>query len=427
MLGIVSLSDLVLGLLAGFLIGWILELMMDKAARKRERSEYGDELESLQRSFDEAKVTKAAALHKLQEAEEERDNAVARNNALETHVGQLTVDKKMFEDEVKESRTRLRQLASLEQANETLRKKLTSAENRARDLNSQNEGLNANVQTLNSVQNDVDQYKSRISQLETEKQSLRDKLAQAETELATMGANYSTNMEDASEIDELRINYQQATQELQRLRANATTNTADSEFIDSMRNQLAEMEARLESAEEQLLHEQNRVVSAEVKLQNMADKLTDERLHTQAIEQELNSLRAGGTAPVNGMMMSQSDYSPPTDMNEMVAEIDVTSFESAESVDEALFVTMDEVLPEPGVPKPISNGTQMPGDPSDRLQQINGIGNVFAGRLQAAGINTFEELAQISPERAVEIVKAKPWQVADAEAWISQAREFAGM
>ena len=414
----VSWPDLVLGLVAGFLLGWIIEWVLDRAARRREQGDYDEELDAMQSALDEALVTKSAALHELDVTQEERDNAIGRIKALETHVGQLTMDNKMFEEEVTESRTRLRQLTALEQANKTLRKKLTSAETRARDLNTQNEGLNADVQTLSSIQTEAEQYKARVEQLEAEKQTLRDKLAQTETELATMGAQYSTNMEDIGDVDELRASYQQSQLEIQRLRANATTNTADSERVDALHDQIAELEARLESAEEQLLHEQNRVVAAEVKLQNMADKLTDERLHAQAVEQELESIRSGGAAENSARSRAELE-SHKAEIRELRAQLSNDNSAEAISEEPPLFVTMDDLPPDPITsPHPATNGN------GDRLQQINGIGNVFAGRLEAAGIKTFAQLAQLSPERAVEIVKAKPWQVADAEAWITQAQEF---
>lgn len=61
----------------------------------------------------------------------------------------------------------------------------------------------------------------------------------------------------------------------------------------------------------------------------------------------------------------------------------------------------------------------------DPLQKISGIGNVFAGRLNGAGIYTFAELAKQSPERLREIVDAQEWQSVDPESWIEQAEQFA--
>jgi predicted flap endonuclease-1-like 5' DNA nuclease len=59
---------------------------------------------------------------------------------------------------------------------------------------------------------------------------------------------------------------------------------------------------------------------------------------------------------------------------------------------------------------------------SDRLEQIKGIGTVFARRLNEAGINTFEQLAQLSPDRIREIVQAGARQKIEPETWIEEAR-----
>jgi predicted flap endonuclease-1-like 5' DNA nuclease len=61
----------------------------------------------------------------------------------------------------------------------------------------------------------------------------------------------------------------------------------------------------------------------------------------------------------------------------------------------------------------------------DPLVDINGIGPVYERRLFEAGVNTFAELAVLTPERLREIVGVKDWQQANVEAWIAEARELA--
>jgi large subunit ribosomal protein L21 len=61
----------------------------------------------------------------------------------------------------------------------------------------------------------------------------------------------------------------------------------------------------------------------------------------------------------------------------------------------------------------------------DDLEVINGIGPVFARRLQAAGVRTFADLAGASPERLLEIVEATPG-LADTDSWREQAARLAG-
>lgn len=61
----------------------------------------------------------------------------------------------------------------------------------------------------------------------------------------------------------------------------------------------------------------------------------------------------------------------------------------------------------------------------DRLQDIKGIGNVFAGRLNEAGIYTFGELAATSPSHLHNIINPEEWQAIDPTSWIEQAKTLA--
>jgi predicted flap endonuclease-1-like 5' DNA nuclease len=62
------------------------------------------------------------------------------------------------------------------------------------------------------------------------------------------------------------------------------------------------------------------------------------------------------------------------------------------------------------------------------LEQIRGIGPIYATRLREAGVQTFADLAQLPPERIVEIVlrdRDASESLIDAEDWIRQARALA--
>lgn len=54
----------------------------------------------------------------------------------------------------------------------------------------------------------------------------------------------------------------------------------------------------------------------------------------------------------------------------------------------------------------------------DRLEKIKGIGPVFANRLYDAGVYTFSDLANASPNQILEIVEVD----VDVEDWINQAK-----
>lgn len=63
--------------------------------------------------------------------------------------------------------------------------------------------------------------------------------------------------------------------------------------------------------------------------------------------------------------------------------------------------------------------------PNDKLEVIHGIGPVYAGRLRAAGVQTFADLAALSPARVREIIGPSQYgQTLDAESWIAEALQL---
>lgn len=57
----------------------------------------------------------------------------------------------------------------------------------------------------------------------------------------------------------------------------------------------------------------------------------------------------------------------------------------------------------------------------DDFERINGIGPVFARRLNEAGIFTFEQLASLPAARIQQLVAVEDWQNADVQGWIDEA------
>ena len=60
--------------------------------------------------------------------------------------------------------------------------------------------------------------------------------------------------------------------------------------------------------------------------------------------------------------------------------------------------------------------------PVDDLTRIKGIGPVFQGRLNAAAIRTFAQLAQASPQAVREAAAVAEWQQIEPEEWIARRR-----
>jgi len=60
-----------------------------------------------------------------------------------------------------------------------------------------------------------------------------------------------------------------------------------------------------------------------------------------------------------------------------------------------------------------------------RLTDIKGIGPVYAGLLHEAGIETFAQLAALTPEELLNLIDVPSWRRIPAEDWIEQATLFA--
>jgi predicted flap endonuclease-1-like 5' DNA nuclease len=83
---------------------------------------------------------------------------------------------------------------------------------------------------------------------------------------------------------------------------------------------------------------------------------------------------------------------------------------------------------EPGSP-PVAPGRYAPdvefvGGQEDDLTSIRGIGPSSAEQLKAAGITTFEKLADLNGQQVMQVLSSAP-PGADFESWVAQARELA--
>jgi chromosome segregation ATPase len=59
------------------------------------------------------------------------------------------------------------------------------------------------------------------------------------------------------------------------------------------------------------------------------------------------------------------------------------------------------------------------------LQAIKGIGQVYSRRLYENGVQTFDDLAALSPADLLKIIDAPDWRQINAEGWIAQAQALA--
>jgi predicted flap endonuclease-1-like 5' DNA nuclease len=74
----------------------------------------------------------------------------------------------------------------------------------------------------------------------------------------------------------------------------------------------------------------------------------------------------------------------------------------------------------------IEQARRMAGAPvRDPLIDINGVGPVYEQRLLNAGITSFQQLSQMTPDELRAIINPEPWQQIDPESWIAEARLLA--
>jgi len=76
-------------------------------------------------------------------------------------------------------------------------------------------------------------------------------------------------------------------------------------------------------------------------------------------------------------------------------------------------------------PEIIDRGAGQPDSARDDLTMINGIGQVYAQKLQAAGIYTFAGLVAKNQEEIIKLLRLPQWRVPDIHSWIDQARKLA--
>jgi predicted flap endonuclease-1-like 5' DNA nuclease len=400
------LNILIVGV-AAFLVGFILEWIWDSRRRKRDQKAYQQDTAELYSALERANAAKSAAQKEANSVLARADGLQLQKERLEKERTQMRAKVGQLSDELDGIQVQLRQMTAIEQANETLRSKLTGAEGRVRELEAQGEKLQTQFSTVQTERTGTSQQISQLQatleraeqnvltlqrerdMLHTEKKTLRDRLAAKEEELATIGAQAVASQDNSADIDRLIAERDGAHNEINRLRSTVATMNKQQERAAAIQQENDQLMARLESAENELLTEHNRLVAAEIKLQNMADALTDERMKAQQLT------RQASTGAIDNAARLQAQLDMARD-REAAPLLHTTS--------------APEITTE--------------GAAADRLQLVNGIGNVFAQRFNDAGVYTFEQLAALGSERIVEIVQAKSWQKIDAASWIAQAREL---
>ena len=101
-----------------------------------------------------------------------------------------------------------------------------------------------------------------------------------------------------------------------------------------------------------------------------------------------------------------------TQANEQIAALKASSSKPVENSSQQVEIAASTLSPKAPVDR-------------DRLEKIDGIGEVYEHRLNSAGIWTFAQLSQMSLESIHNLIQAEDWQKIEPEQWILEAAERA--
>ena len=421
----IDFFSLLVGALGGFILSWIIQWIMDNRRYHRTMTAVEADFTELQREKDHA-VTAQVAVEKERNAVAEQVTSLKTANA--TLDSELAIKRKQvsnLEAELGTSEAKLRQMAATEQANELLRGKLTNYEVQIRELDTKCKLLENDTKDMKALREHLEVTQEKVDVLGLEKQTMRDKLAAAEAEMATIGAQMQMASEDLGEVETLRVQNAEAMREIERLRGTLAAATAQNERGSAVNLENSELRSRLELAENELLDSNNRLVAADVQLQNVTDQLLDQQVRAETLEKEIAAL--GGSSD-NLLTAETATLRAELDEAHRFAqtlEAELNAVKSDTALINVLKAENRELraqLPTGGdVAVIAANGTATVSVSEDRLQDISGIGNVFARRLNEAGVHTFGQLAAMPAERLTDIVQAKAWQTIEPEKWVTEA------
>lgn len=111
----------------------------------------------------------------------------------------------------------------------------------------------------------------------------------------------------------------------------------------------------------------------------------------------------------------------------LVARVVATNRERIAEVSKEAFgrpPTVDQPGPPPVAPGRYAPDVDFVGGQQDELITIKGIGPSSEEQLKAAGITTFEKLADLTGEQVMQVLTSAP-PGADFDSWVAQARELA--
>ncbi len=274
--------------------------------------------------------------------------------------------------------------------------------------------LKARVQTYSEQTEAFILAKTRITFLESELEVSKSKLtSDLEASKAKSGSlEAEVNKLKADGVLLMKDRLAPALERIQFLESQQGQPSDSSDSAD-LRAKLASME--LEQSE---LHAKISSLSAETQTpQASASGGSGQNDRIATLESELShakSLANHSAADMAGLKLQLGQA------NEQIAALRVNSSKPGESSSNQ----NDEIANLRAELAALKLSPKAPVD-RDKLEKIDGIGDVYEHRLNSAGIWTFAQLSQMSVEAIHSLIQAEDWQKIEPEKWILEAAERA--
>ncbi len=214
--------------------------------------------------------------------------------------------------------------------------------------------------------------------------------------------------------DGLRVELETCRTEMERLR---TELSAASSLAQQRAGELATLQAALANAQASLQQAGRQIEDRDNRLATMAATETATRTARETDVAEIERLREA-LAHAEETIAELRSAQPAVPQQTLLGAVPVSI--TARLVDDDVQAELAQLraqLAEEQRAHALLRGAQR-----DPLIDINGIGPVYEKRLNEAGIQTFAELAALTPERVHAIIHPESWQHIDPEAWINEAR-----
>lgn len=266
-----------------------------------------------------------------------------------------------------------------------------------------------------SLASDTTEFQKEIAQLESE----LDQSKRRVTQLSEYESEYNHLKSELSEVEHQRVRIADLESELNQLRARPAE-------VERPHPRMAELEsevARLRAIETDYEGQRRRTMELESQVERLRAKKKAEKGSTKRLAEltaEVERLQ-NVLAKQNQLVNDYDGEIEELRARNVEQDHVLDQLRMAQTEDErqlaAIESEMDRARVEAEKPKPATKRG---------FELISGIGPAYAKRLKDAGIESYTDLAKLTPQELRDLMKAQKWQRLDAESWIAQAVELSG-